>query len=175
MLNKASIGGVIAAAIFVGMVSRGVAVQDKPAGAAPKLEDIAWLAGAWSGEAGGMLTEEQWMTPHAGCMLGMCRMSRGGKLFLSEFLTIEEREAGVELRIHHFKAGMERREEKPFVWRLASTADKQAVFELVGEGRVKKLVYAQPAAGEIACTLFIEENGQKREEHFRMSRAGKKP
>jgi hypothetical protein len=58
---------------------------------APRAPDLAWLAGSWCGEAGGTVSEEIWMAPRGGLMLGMHRDTRAGRAAAFEFLRIELR------------------------------------------------------------------------------------
>lgn len=50
-----------------------------PLAAEPKIEDLAWMAGHWSGTHGGWDMEEIWTAPRAGVMLGMHRDAKGEK------------------------------------------------------------------------------------------------
>jgi hypothetical protein len=50
---------------------------------------LAWLTGCWSlARSSGAETEEHWMSPKGGTMLGMSRTVRGGKTVEHEFLQI---------------------------------------------------------------------------------------
>src|SRR5262249_42052103 len=40
---------------------------------------LGWLAGSWSGEEHGTVSEEVWLAPRGGLMLGMHRDTGGGK------------------------------------------------------------------------------------------------
>jgi hypothetical protein len=53
------------------------------------LDGLAWLAGTWSSEAGGTHTEESWLPPRAGTMLGVNRATQGSRMLSFEFLRIE--------------------------------------------------------------------------------------
>ncbi|NIJ38647.1 hypothetical protein FHR22_003371 [Sphingopyxis panaciterrae] len=60
-------------------------------GAAPpvaSVDDLAWLAGEWTSDAGGRWTEEDWTRPRGGVMLGTSRSGRGAELREFEFLRI---------------------------------------------------------------------------------------
>jgi uncharacterized protein DUF6265 len=76
------------------------AVPDCPAARAdsPGLAQLSWLTGAWSGDDGGTLNEEVWMTPSGGMMLAMHRDTAGGKATGFEFLRIEEDAQGLVYR-----------------------------------------------------------------------------
>lgn len=50
----------------------------------------AWLAGSWRVEDGGKLTEETWLAPRDGLMIGMSRTTGGAKPWF-EFVRIEQR------------------------------------------------------------------------------------
>jgi hypothetical protein len=63
----------------------------------PTLADLEWLAGHWAGESGGTLTEELWMAPGGGLMLGLNRsVPRSGRAAF-EYLRIEESPQGLAL------------------------------------------------------------------------------
>jgi hypothetical protein len=52
------------------------------------LERISWLAGCWARDAGEPGTEEHWMQPVAGTMLGTGRTVKAGKTVEFEFMRI---------------------------------------------------------------------------------------
>lgn len=58
------------------------------ASAADDAATLAWLSGDWVHEAGARMTEEIWMPPRGGMLLGMSRESRGGKVTLFEVARI---------------------------------------------------------------------------------------
>jgi hypothetical protein len=60
-------------------------------GAPPTIADLAWLAGSWVGETGGILMEEHWTAPDGNSMVGMHRDVGKGGTMLFEFLRIEQR------------------------------------------------------------------------------------
>jgi hypothetical protein len=55
------------------------------------IADLSWLAGSWSGEAGGIQMEEHWTAPDGGTMVGMHRDVGKGRTMLFEFLRIEQK------------------------------------------------------------------------------------
>ncbi len=60
---------------------------------APQAQNVGqagWLAGCWVMTRGDGVTEEHWMKPAGGSMLGMSRSVRGGKTAEFEFLQIRE-------------------------------------------------------------------------------------
>ena len=54
------------------------------------VDQLAWLSGCWSMTRPDGITEEQWMKPAGGTMIGMGRTVRGGKTTEYEFLQIRE-------------------------------------------------------------------------------------
>ena len=63
--------------------------------AAEGLDDLKWLAGAWSAESDGGSIEEHWIPPAGGMMLAVSRFIIDGKTVTFEFLRIEERPDGI--------------------------------------------------------------------------------
>lgn len=62
--------------------------------APPSIEDLAWMAGAWSAEGDGVTSEEHWTAPAGGLMLGMHRDVRPDGTFF-EHLRIEAGDDGI--------------------------------------------------------------------------------
>jgi len=66
------------------------------AGAQPaSLDAVAFLAGTWTGEDGGVVMEEHWTAPAGGLMLGLHRDVAPGKPAFFEFLRIEATPKGI--------------------------------------------------------------------------------
>lgn len=65
-------------------------------GAQPaSLDPVAFLAGTWTGEEGGVAMEEHWTAPAGGLMLGLHRDVAKGKAAFFEFLRIEATPKGI--------------------------------------------------------------------------------
>jgi len=71
--------------------SRAAAQSAEPEGTG--LEGLSWLAGCWRLESGRRVTDEQWMAPGGGLMMGMSRTTIAGELRGTERLVIR-RSAG---------------------------------------------------------------------------------
>lgn len=56
------------------------------------LDPVAWLAGCWQRAEGNRVTEEQWMRPLGGTMVGMSRTVDDGRTVAFEQLRIEARD-----------------------------------------------------------------------------------
>ena len=56
----------------------------------PTLNDLAWIAGSWTGSTGGVEMEEHWTAPKGGSMIGIHRDVAKGRTISFEFLRIEQ-------------------------------------------------------------------------------------
>jgi len=65
-------------------------LQAKPAAEAPSLDSLAWIAGHWHLEKDGRTSEEIWLAPAGGMMVGVNRDVRPGRSAFFEYLRIEE-------------------------------------------------------------------------------------
>jgi len=101
-----------------------VPAQEGP-GLAPAfaIGKLAWLAGHWRLERAGRVTDEHWMTPAGGTMLGMARTVSKGKLIEYEFVQIREGPGG-ELFYVAQPSG-----QKEAAFKVASLTDTEVVFE----------------------------------------------
>jgi hypothetical protein len=160
-------GGVIAF-----LVAAPVLAQDKitertfklAAGAKPPaatLADMAWLAGHWTGEALGGVSEEIWSAPGAGAMMGMYRLIKNGKPVFYELLTIVEENGSLALRLKHFHPNLTGWEEK----------DKTVDFPLValekGAVHFEGMSFHPREDGTLVVYLAIgQKDGSVREEAF---------
>lgn len=59
------------------------------------LDHLSWMSGIWATETADGRSEEQWMLPRGGTMIGMNRTVDGGKTSFFEFLRMESRPDGV--------------------------------------------------------------------------------
>lgn len=69
------------------------------------IEQVAWLAGSWQGEAFGQQFEEVWNPPSAGTMVGMFKLfdsERGVNFY--EIMLITPQENSLSLLVKHFSA-----------------------------------------------------------------------
>lgn len=68
----------------------------------PRLENIAWIAGTWHGEAFGGITEEIWSEPSGGSMMATFKLINDGKVTFYEIEVIREIENTLILQLKHF-------------------------------------------------------------------------
>lgn len=135
-------------------------------GARATIDDMAWLAGRWTGPGLGGETEETWSAPSAGTMMGMFRLVRGGKVVFYEFLTLIEQEGTLFLKLKHFNPDLTGWEEK----------DRFVTFRLLestpAELRFDGLTFRRAGTGGMNVFLAIRNrhDGSVREEAFSMIR-----
>lgn len=60
----------------------------------PALASMAWLSGCWAAESGEPGSEEHWLSPAGGTMLGIGRTVKKGKTMQHEFLQIRSNAEG---------------------------------------------------------------------------------
>jgi hypothetical protein len=85
----------LAAAVLVVFAAVLLAVRTAPAAGQPvtagpeAIASLAWLAGSWTGDSGGLAMEEHWTAPSGGALLGMHRDVKNGRMVSFEFLRID--------------------------------------------------------------------------------------
>ena len=78
----------------------------------PKLENVAWIAGNWKGEAFGGQTEENWSEPSGGSMMATFKLISDGKISFYEIEIIREVENSLILQLKHFDSELKGWESK---------------------------------------------------------------
>ncbi len=129
------------------------------------LDEVAWIAGAWEGEAFGSKAEEVWSRPSGGSMMGMFKLFGEDDVVFYELLTIKEVGETLLLRIKHFDTKMRGWEEK----------DRSVEFRFVSASKDKVyfdgLTFERISAQEMNVYVVIEnDNGTTREQKFPYSR-----
>jgi hypothetical protein len=115
-------------------VSPGAPAQAAPKASALALEDVAWLAGHWREQAEGAVTEELWMPPRGGVMLGLNRGLQGERKASFEYLRLETDAQGVVYQASPGGAA-------PTPFRLTAADASHAVFENPAHDFPKRIEY----------------------------------
>ncbi|MEM8485311.1 MAG: DUF6265 family protein [Bacteroidota bacterium] len=79
---------------------------------AASINQIAWIAGHWNGEAFGGQIEEIWSAPAGGAMMGMFRLIQGDEVGFYELMTLLEEAGSLAFRLKHFNKDLTGWEEK---------------------------------------------------------------
>jgi len=85
--------------------------------------ELGWMSGGWISESAGRWTEEAWLPPRGGVMLGLSRSGRGDVLREFEYIRIQAGEDGVP--VYHASPGGR----APVGFRLVASDDASATFE----------------------------------------------
>ena len=134
-------------------------------GGKARLADMAWLAGGWTGEGLGGVSEEMWSKPAGGAMMGTYRLIKDGKPVFYEMCWLVEQGDTIALRLKHFNADLTGWEEK----------DKTVDFRFIRKdgNRVyfSGLTFERVSGNRLNIYLALRSNeGSVREEVFRMRR-----
>src|SRR5262249_8795935 len=125
----------------------GAAVQQPPAGAKAEasVNAVAFMAGQWKHEDAEGVTEEHWSAPSGNNVMGMFRwLKPDGTPTMFEILAVTGEADGVYLRLKHFNARLQGKEEKDdtMTLKLAEARPTKAVFKGVeGEKRLSTVTY----------------------------------
>jgi hypothetical protein len=118
------------------------------------LEDVAWLAGSWTGTAFGGPFEAVWTPPSAGSMVGLFKLLDGDEVNFYEILTLKVDDGRLGIKVKHFTKDFIAWEEKDeYTHFKLVRIDDNAVhfsgisFYRVGEDRME--VYLVMRSGEI--------------------------
>ncbi len=98
---------------------------------AASIDQLAWIAGYWKGEAFGGLTEEIWSEPNAGSMMGSFKLSEGEQIIFYELCILRELDNTVLLQLKHFGDDLKGWEEKNETqdFRLVRIEKDKALFD----------------------------------------------
>ena len=89
-----------------------LSVNDNESSPKASIQDVAWIAGHWQGEALGGTTEEIWSAPIGDSMMGSFRLIKFNKVSFYEIETISEESGSLILRLKHFHGDLKGWEEK---------------------------------------------------------------
>jgi hypothetical protein len=133
------------------------------------IQQVAFIAGQWTGTLGDRHIEQHWMAPVGTSMVAAYRNVQGTEPKLYELLVIEQEGDGLALRIKHFAPGaglVGRQPQGESVnHRLVKVEGQTAVFEGTGENPARvtfrrkaadalDIVVARLRDGKIAETVF---------------------
>ncbi len=89
----------LGALLLLGAVPGRYSARTIPAGEVPSIGSLQFLEGSWETDPGkakdAPVSEETWIAPRGGTMLGVNRVTKAGRTVFWEQLRIEEREDGV--------------------------------------------------------------------------------
>jgi hypothetical protein len=136
-----------------------------PAAQAPgrELDTIAWLAGCWTGNAGGRQVDEHWMKPRGGTMMGMSRTVVNGQTVDSEVLLL--RATGSEVAYVAKPSG-----QPEASFKLVSGTAAEARFENPEHDFPQRIIYRLNPDGSLHARIEGTREGKVRGVDFPMVR-----
>lgn len=134
-----------------------------PAQSGAPIDNLAWLAGCWSGGSGERRFDEQWMSARANTMLGMSRTLNAGALSSYEFMTIRDEGGGLVFIAQ--PSG-----QKPASFLASSLSETGIVFENRAHDFPQRISYQRQGDGSLLARIEGESKGQKRAVDFPMRR-----
>jgi Domain of unknown function (DUF6265) len=138
-----------------------------------RLQDLAWIAGAWTGTLGDRTIEQHWSAPLGNSIVAMYRSVRNNEAQLYELLAIEQEGEGVALRIKHFSpgAGLAGREAKDesINHTLVSVGDRTAVFQGTGDAPAR-VSFSSPNPQTLNIVVQRQRDGAPVSTEFKYTR-----
>jgi hypothetical protein len=132
-----------------------------------RIEDAAWLSGCWSFAGKDRFTEEHWLPPAGGAMLGLSRTIRGGKMVEFEFLALRE----IDGKLSYVAIPSRQKET---VFPLARHSPTELVFENPNHDFPQRVIYRRLPDG-IAVRIEGVVDGNSRSADFPFSRCVQGP
>ena len=130
----------------------------------PDWSRVSWLAGCWAGEGGEPGTNEQWMAPAGGGMLGMGRTVKKGQIVDYEFTQIRINEQGRFVYI----AKPHKQDEATFT--LKDDGATSLVFENLAHDFPQRVMYRPVGEDRLMARIEGEVKGKARSVDFPMRR-----
>ncbi len=128
----------------------------------PKLENIAWIAGNWKGEAFGGTVEENWSKPFGDSMMASFKLVNDGKVSFYEIEIIREFENTLILQLKHFNGdlkGWETKDETVDFPLKEITKNKVVfegmTFERISESEMNVLVDLKQDDGSVKTLTIV--------------------
>lgn len=132
-----------------------------------KIQDLAFMSGAWTCDMWGGKFEEYWTPPAGGAMQGCGRHLSDGKTGFMEFMSIEGTADG--LVMYMMLGAPSKGEKKPVPFKLTSFDGKTALFENPKNDFPSKIAYVKNGTG-MSCWIEGMQNGKKSKEDFKFKR-----
>jgi Domain of unknown function (DUF6265) len=124
---------------------------------------MAWLAGCWQQTGSEPGSNEQWMAPAGGLMLGTSRTLRAGQVREWEFMLVRDTPQGLEFVAWPRGQGMT-------VFAAETVEPRRIVFANPGHDFPQRVVYASPDADTLDAHIEGLRNGQLRTIRYPMKR-----
>ena len=115
-----------------------------------RVDDLAWMSGSWETADG--LTEEAWIAPRAGMMLGLGRTTRGGVVREYEFLRLQAGADGVPVFWALYNGA------PPVGFRLTRSGPASATFDNPDHDYPQRIRYRRDGDALVATISAIDDS-----------------
>ena len=171
LVRRAALGALLLAVTATAASAQPAASTVAPTKA--RVQDLAWIAGAWTGALGDRTIEQHWSAPLGNSIVAMYRSVRNNEAQLYELLAIEQEGDGVALRIKHFApgpglAGREAKDES-INHTLVSLGDRTAVFQGTGDAPAR-VSFSSPNPQTLNITVQRMRDGAPVSTEFKYTR-----
>lgn len=140
------------------------------------VDQLAWVAGAWTGTLNDRTIEQHWSAPRAGTIIAMYRSIRGAEPTLYELLAMENEGGGVVLRIKHFKPGPglvgQEAQDESRNHTLVKIEERTAVFEGDDARNPVRITFSSPDRATLNITVERQRDGKPVSTQFNYTRIG---
>jgi hypothetical protein len=126
---------------------------------APRVAQVAWIAGCWEQSAGARLIEEQWMRPRAGLMLGVSRTVVGDSLREYEQVALFQRG-------EHLVYAATPARQAPAEFASTAVSDSAVTFENPAHDFPQRIIYRRRGADSLIARVEGMRGGQLRGRDF---------
>ncbi len=131
---------------------------------AGSLDRLSWLAGCWAPEASDQGTEEHWMKPAGGTMIGIGRTVKAGKTIEFEFMRIHVAADG-KLLFTAIPSG-----QKEATFTEFRSGESEIGFENLGHDFPQRVIYKRQGATRLLASIEGTRKGVVRTIEFPMHR-----
>lgn len=128
------------------------------------LSGLAWLVGSWVRTSDESLSEEHWMPPRGGVMLGMSHEVVRGRMVFFEYLRIEAQPDGV-----YYLASPKGRQ-PPTAFRMIESEPRRVVFENPAHDFPQRIAYWLDGGGVLHARIEGLENGRAKSSEWEWQR-----
>ncbi len=153
------------AAVLAVLVTCASALPAQPPAGKPvhDIKALAWMAGCWEQRAAGRVTQEHWMAPSGGTMIGMSRTVAGGATRGWEFLRIAYASGTLT-----YIAQPSGQAETAFA--ASSVSDTLVAFDNPTHDFPQRIVYRRVTPDSVVARISAVRNGQTRAMDIPMAR-----
>jgi hypothetical protein len=138
------------------------------------VDQLGWVAGAWTGTVNERTVEQYWSAPLAGSIIAMYRSVRNGKPTLYELLAIENEGEGVVLRIKHFAPGAglvsQEAKDQSMDHTLVSLEGRTAVFVGGTPDNPVRITFRSPDSSALNISVERQRDGKSVVTEFKYTR-----